>query len=108
MFLGSAVMENFDLDWPDGYYVLNYRTHEPLTSDSLRVGLAAERASTVAEQAEQPSGEQYNKNNPEFIHYDFQWKVSQRENIRAGCACADTDPDFVLAPSDFWKANFQD
>ena len=35
------------------------------------------------------------------------WKVSQRENIRARHVCSDTDPDLVLAPSDFWKVNFQ-
>jgi hypothetical protein len=50
---------------------------------------------------------QYDKNNPECIHYDFRWKVSQRENIRARHVCSDTDPDLVLAPSDFWKVNFQ-
>jgi hypothetical protein len=76
----------------------------------------------VAEQANQPSGEralplfqlsgwesnkQYDKNNPECIHYDFRWKVIQRENIRARHVCSDTDPDLVLAPRDFWKVNFQ-
>ncbi len=76
----------------------------------------------MAEQADQPSGEralpllrlsgwdsnkQYDKNNPECIHYDFRWKVSQRENIRARHVCSDTDPDLILAPSDFWKVNFQ-
>jgi hypothetical protein len=41
------------------------------------------------------------------IHYDFQWKISQREKIRARRVYSDTDPDLVLAPSDFWKVNFQ-
>ena len=50
---------------------------------------------------------QYDKNNPVCIHYDFQWKISQRENIRARHVCSDTDPDLVLAPSDFRKINFQ-
>ena len=40
------------------------------------------------------------------IHYDFRWKISQRENIRAKHVCSDTDPDLVLAPSDFWNVNF--
>jgi hypothetical protein len=31
----------------------------------------------------------------------------QRENIRARHVYSDTDPDLVLAPSDFWKVNFQ-
>lgn len=43
----------------------------------------------------------------ECIHCDFRWKISQRENIRARHVCSDTDPDLVLAPSDFWKVNFQ-
>jgi hypothetical protein len=53
------------------------------------------------------SDQQYDKNNPICIHYDFRWKVSHRENIRARHVCSDTDPDLVLAPSDFWKVNFQ-
>jgi hypothetical protein len=40
------------------------------------------------------------------IHYDFQWKISQREKIRARRVFSDTDPDLVLAPSDFWKVKF--
>ncbi|KAK3933495.1 hypothetical protein QBC46DRAFT_275639, partial [Diplogelasinospora grovesii] len=95
-----------------GDYALNYKTPEFLTFDSPRVspvaeragpaaeraGPAAERAGPAAERADQPSGEhvlpllrlsgwesnkQYDKNSPECIHYDFRWKVSQRENIRA-------------------------
>jgi hypothetical protein len=31
----------------------------------------------------------------------------QREKIRARHVYSDTDPDLVLAPSDFWKVNFQ-
>jgi hypothetical protein len=37
----------------------------------------------------------------------FGGKISQRENIRARHVCSDTDPDLVLAPSDFWNVNFQ-
>ncbi|KAH9231409.1 hypothetical protein K456DRAFT_1790676, partial [Colletotrichum gloeosporioides 23] len=74
------------------------------------------------EQNDQPSGDrtlpllrlsdwdstkQYDKKNPECIHYDFRWKVSQREKIRARQVCSDTDLDQVLAPSDFWKINFE-
>ncbi len=80
------------------------------------------KASQTAERVDQPGGEhalpllrlsgwtsdkQYDKNNPVCIHYDFRWKISQRENIRARHVCSDTDPDLVLAPSDFWKVNFQ-
>ena len=45
---------------------------------------------------------QYDKNNPVCIHYDFRWKISQHENIRARHVCSDRDPDLVLAPGDFW------
>ncbi|KAK4236845.1 hypothetical protein C8A03DRAFT_16546 [Achaetomium macrosporum] len=115
-------MEHINFDWLDGDSALNYATPEFLTTDSPGIGPAAERASPVAEQAEQQNGErplpllrlsnwesnkQYDKNNPECIHYDFRWKVSQRENIRARHVCSDTDPDLVLAPSDFWRVNFK-
>jgi hypothetical protein len=50
---------------------------------------------------------QYDKNNPVCIYYDFRWKISQRENVRARTVCSDTDSDLVLAPSDFWNVNFQ-
>ena len=57
-------MEDFNFDWLDVDCILNCGTPEFLTSDSRRVGLAAERASpaadrasSVAEQADQPSGE---------------------------------------------------
>src|SRR5277367_770599 len=91
-----AIMENIDFDWLDGDYALNY---EFSTSSSPR-------ASPAAERVDQPSGEhalpllrlsgwksdkQYDKNNPVCIHYDFRWKVSQRENIRARHVCSDTD-----------------
>ena len=117
------------MTWPDGDFALNYGALEFPASDSPRVVPAtegasplAERADPLAEQPDQPSGEstlpllrlsgwepnkQYDKNNPECMHYDFRWKVSQRENIRARHVCSDTDPDLVLAPSDFWKVNFQ-
>lgn len=115
-------MEDLNFDWLDGNSVSNYGTPELPSSDSPGIGPAAERANSVAEQADQPSGEralpllrlsgwesnkQYDKNNPEYIHYDFRWKVSQRENIRARHVCSDIDPDLVLAPSDFWNVNFQ-
>jgi hypothetical protein len=113
-------MENIDFDWLDGNHALNYRT--PEFSGSPRASPVAQRASPAAERVDQPSGEhalpllrlsgwksdmQYDKNNPVCIHYDFRWKISQRENIRARHVCSDTDPDLVLAPSDFWKVNFQ-
>ena len=59
----------------------------------------AERAGPPAEQADQRTAEstlpllrlsgwepkkQYDKNNPECIHYDFRWKVSQRETSELG------------------------
>jgi hypothetical protein len=108
-------MENIDFDWLDGDYALNLSTPVASTSGSPR-------ASPAPERVDQPSGEhalpllrlsgwksykQYDKNNPVCIHYDFQWKISQRENIRARHVCSDTDPDLVLAPSDFWKVKFQ-
>jgi len=95
-------MEDVDFEWLDGDYALTYKTPEPLTSDSLRVNAATRSA---AERVDQPTGEQvllllrlsgwesnkqYDKDNPECIHYDFQWKVSQRENIRARHVCLDT------------------
>jgi hypothetical protein len=40
------------------------------------------------------------------IYYDFQWKISQREKIRAGRVFLDIEPDLVLALSDFWKVKF--
>lgn len=76
----------------------------------------------MPEQTDQPSGDrvlpllrlsdwnsirQYDKNNPVCIHYDFRWKVSQREKIRARQFCSDTDVDLVLAPSDFWTIDFE-
>lgn len=50
---------------------------------------------------------QYDKNNPECIHYDFKWKVSVRGNIRAQNNWAGSSPDIVLAPSDHFKVTFQ-
>ena len=115
-------MENIDFDWLDGNCALNYGSSECSTSGSPRASPAAEQASPAAERVDQPSGEhalpllrlsgwesdkQYDKNNPVCIHYDFRWKISQRENIRARHVYSDTDPDLVLAPSDFWKVNFQ-
>jgi len=95
-----------------------YRTPE-IPTGSPGGGTVAERASLAPDQ---PSGEyallllrldawksdqHYDKNDPICIHYDFQWKVSHCENIRARHVCSDTDPDLVLAPSGFWKVNFQ-
>jgi hypothetical protein len=115
-------MENTDFDWLDGNFDLNYRTPECSASGSPRASTTAEQASPAAERVDQPSGEhalpllrlsgwesekQYDKNNHVCIHYDFRWKISQRENIRARHVYSDTDPNLVLAPSDFWKVNFQ-
>ncbi|WQF77118.1 hypothetical protein CDEST_02132 [Colletotrichum destructivum] len=116
-------MESLNFDWPDSNFAIHYGTPQYLTSDSTRVSPAAERASLVAEQANDQSNDeralpllrlsdwerttQYDKNNPICIHYDFRWKVSQREKIRARQVCSDTDPDLVLAPSDFWNVDFE-
>lgn len=93
-----------------------------LRSFRLRVALEPSQASLLIERANQPSGEhalpllrlsnwesgkQYDKTNPVCIHYDFRWKVSHRENIRARHVFSGTVPDLVLAPSDFWTINFQ-
>jgi hypothetical protein len=116
-------MENIDdfNDWLNGNGAFNYGTPE-IPTGSPGDGAAAEQASPAPERVDQPSGEhalpllrlgawksdqQYDKNNPICIHYDFRWKVSHCENIRARHVCSDTDPDLVLAPSDFWKVNFQ-
>jgi hypothetical protein len=107
-----AIMDNITFDWPDSDCPLNYGTPEVPASSSPR----ASQASPAVERADQPSGEHtlpllrlsgwksdkhYDKNNPVCIHYDFRWKISQRENIRARHVCSDTGPDLVLAPSDF-------
>jgi hypothetical protein len=50
---------------------------------------------------------QYDKNTPESIHYDFRWKISLRENIRARQVSTGSELDTVLAPSDYWEETFQ-
>ncbi|KAK2061324.1 hypothetical protein LY76DRAFT_614430 [Colletotrichum caudatum] len=122
-------MESLAFDWLDDDCAISYDTPDIPTSDSTNDGPAAEqpnstveRAGSVPEQTDQPSGDralpvlrlsdwsstkQYDKNNPECIHYDFRWKVSQREKIRARQVCSDTDLDIVLAPSDFWTIDFE-
>lgn len=111
-------MEN---DWLDDNWASDYGTPEFLTSDRPRASTAVEPASQATERVDQPSGEhalpllrlsgwekdrQYDKNNPVCIHYNCQWKLSQRENIRR-TLCFGTYPDLVLAPSDFWKDTFE-
>lgn len=108
-------------DWIDGGDAFDYGTPQ-IPTGSPGGGTAAELASPAPERGDQPSGEhtlpllrlgawesdvQYDKNNPICIHYDFRWKISHRENIRARHVCSDTNPDLVLAPSDFWKVTFQ-
>ena len=73
-------------DWLDRSRASNYDNPVILTSDSLRAGTDAEPLSSVAGEADQPSGEQplpllrlsgwdnekqYDKHNPVCIHYDF-------------------------------------
>ncbi|KZL85288.1 hypothetical protein CI238_12106 [Colletotrichum incanum] len=117
-------MESLTYERLDEDCAISYETPEFLTSatfDSRRDGPAAE-PSLTPEQTDQPSGDrappllrlsdwnstkQYDKNNPECIHYDFRWKVSQREKIRARQVCSDTDLNLVLAPSDFWTIDFK-
>jgi hypothetical protein len=116
-YCGRAIMENRSFDRLNSDHSLNYGTAVNPTSG----GPSARLASPAAEQADQPSGgqalpllrlsgwdseKQYDKHNPVCIHYDFQWKISQREKIRARRVFSDTDPDLVLAPSDFWKVKF--
>jgi hypothetical protein len=50
---------------------------------------------------------QYDRNNPQCIHYDFEWKVSQRENIRSRQVDKDSEPNINLAPSDYWEVRFR-
>jgi hypothetical protein len=109
-------MENSTFDWLDSDYSLNYGTPEVPTSSSPR----ASQASPAAKRADQPSGEhallllqlsgwesekQYNKGNPMCIHYDFRWKISQHEKIRARHVYSGIDLNLVLALIDFWKVN---
>lgn len=116
----SVIMESINFDWLDDDYPLSYETPEfPTASNGQAVELAA---NPTAERPGQPSGDtslallrssggesnkRYDRSNPHCIHYDFRWKVSQRENIRARHICSDTVPDLILAPSDFWKVDFQ-
>ncbi|KAH6661717.1 hypothetical protein B0J14DRAFT_622130 [Halenospora varia] len=97
-------MENRPFDRLNSDHSLNYGTAVNPTSG----GPSARQASPAAEQADQPSGgqalpllrlsgwdseKQYDKHN-------------LREKIRARRVFSDTDPDLVLAPSDFWKVKF--
>ncbi|KAI1839391.1 hypothetical protein JX266_014398, partial [Neoarthrinium moseri] len=43
----------------------------------------------------------------ERIHYDFRWKVSQRDKIRARPVCSGSELGISLAPSDYWNTVFQ-
>ncbi|CAG9955928.1 unnamed protein product [Clonostachys rosea f. rosea IK726] len=114
--------EATNLDWLGDNFEIDFRTPE-LPFDSPA---ANPRPSPIATQeagrTEPPSGEhdlpllrlsgwerdkQYDKANPECIHYDFKWKVSQRDNIRARQIFADSDPDVVLAPSDVWQVDLK-
>ena len=112
-------MENTDFDWLNGNWASDL---EFFTSNSPRAGTAAEPASQAGGRVDQTGSElalpllrlsgweadkQYDKNNPICIHYDFRWKISQRENIRARHICSDTDPDLVLAPSSVWEIKFE-
>lgn len=111
-------MENTDFDWLNGNWVSDI---EFSAFDSPRAGTAAEQASQTTDRVDQPgehtlpllrlsgweADKQYDKNNPVYIHYDFRWKISQRENIRARNVCSNIDPDLVLAPSDFWEIKFK-
>lgn len=122
-------METLHFDWLDAGVALNYSTPGLLTSDSPRFSPAAEYSdpnarlpTSAVKHANQSSGDcalpllhlsdwdstkLYDKDNPECIHYDFRWKVSQREKIRARRVCSDTDPNLVLAPSNFWEITFE-
>ncbi|KFX85965.1 hypothetical protein V490_09296 [Pseudogymnoascus sp. VKM F-3557] len=82
-------MANTDFDWLDGDYASDHRIPEFLTSDSPR-------ASPAAEQVDQPSGE----------HALPLLRLSGWESDKQR-VCSDTDPDVVLAPSDFCKVKFQ-
>ena len=109
-------MENTDFDWLNDSWASNL---EFSGFDSPRAGTATE-ASQTADRVDQPgehtlpllrlsgweADKQYDKNNPICIHYDFRWKISQRENIRSRHICSDTDPDLVLAPSGVWEIKF--
>lgn len=102
-------MEATNLDWLGDNFALDFRSPElPFDSPaaSATSPIANPRASQEAERTEPPSGEhdlpllrlsgwerdkQYDKTNPECIHYVFKWKVSQRDKIRARQIFADSD-----------------
>ena len=101
-------MENTPLDELNSDHSLSYGNVVNPTSD----GPSNCQAHPGAEPADQRSGgqalpllrlsewdseKQYDKHNPVCIHYDFQWKISQREKIRARRICSDTEPDLVLS-----------
>lgn len=91
-------MENIHFDRPNDNYDLTNRTPQFSTSGSPQASSGPPQAVPAVDQLDEPSGEQalpllrlgnwesdkqYDKKNPTCIHYDFQWKISQRENIRA-------------------------
>ena len=49
----------------------------------------------------------YDKNLGECIHYDFRWKISLRENVRARSIVTDSALDVVLAPSDYFEVKLR-
>ncbi|KAL7940328.1 hypothetical protein V8C42DRAFT_337869 [Trichoderma barbatum] len=114
----TAIMEDLNLEWLEDT--------SPDYQDLRGIYCPSPSASPAIEPSEPPSeppsGEgglpllrlqnwekdkQYDKNHPEFIHYDFRWKIALRENIRARQISAGLEPDTVLAPSDYWKEIFQ-
>ena len=116
-----------------GDYVLDFRTPGRETDSdsdsSTSRSPSPERSDQVDEPSSEPSdgqdgqkpaglpllrrsdledGKVYSKNNPTCIHYDFIWKLSLRENIRARPICGSSQPeDVIIAPSDFWMDQFQ-
>lgn len=127
LFHQLAIIEATNLDWL-GDKVLDFGTPKLLFNSSTAgpaanpIATPTRTASQGAERTEPLSGERdrpllglsdwerdkkYNKSNPEYIYYDFKWKISQRNKIRARQIFADLDPDVVLAPSDFWQVNLK-
>ena len=89
-------MESINIDWLDDDYPFSYETLEfPTAGNGQAVELAT---NPTTKRPGQPSGDnslallrssggesnkRYDRSNPQCIHYDFRWKVSQQENIRA-------------------------
>ncbi|PWI65123.1 hypothetical protein PCL_07422 [Purpureocillium lilacinum] len=104
-------MENPAVDWLGEDYAFDYSTPELPTLNSPTHPARPSEPSRQAANKLLPllrlrdwhSDRQYDKNQPDCIHFDLCWKVCQREI----CADSNLDLDFVVAPGDFWETDFR-